>query len=293
MKKIIFLLAAALISVHQASPDVALSSGRRAKPTIIIPAPKCTVNGQENPGFGQNVALALVREVAKSPDLVLLQSVDPAQVDYSLVTFSTAAKSAGSTFKSGAFKNIFKLPFTNNVEITARQWSVEMDWQLVDNHSHVIVNSGHATGSSGSGNLKIEEMAAFGNDDSNAFADRALAKAAISAVGELARQVLALHISAPEAATPAVSRALPIGKIIFMEDEKIYISLGSDHGLVVGDRLMVYKCSGRVEGGKEINLELGELKIVHVGRTQSYGERIDNVAVKEGLTVAALGATLN
>ena len=198
-----------------------------------------------------------------------------------------------------------------NLGVKMNNSDVRIDWRVVDIYTRKIVKSGSATAAEKGGGFDIG-VAVNGSGgrigyDNREFMNSALGKAAAKAVTNLIHDVALIDLpqsgrlkskaqaqgqqdAARQAAAAAV-KATPGKVLAVINKTTLVVSLGSKHGLKMGDKLLLYETTEtKDDKGAVVFTEeklVGEVTLDNVQEDRSKVVYNGDVEAKSGWTVKA------
>ena len=198
-----------------------------------------------------------------------------------------------------------------NLGIKMNNSDVRIDWRLVDTYTRKIVKSGSVTAAEKGGGFDIgvgiKGTGGRIGYDNHEFMNSALGKAAAKAVTNVVHEVAAIDLpqsgrvkskaqaqgqqdAAHQAAT-AAAKATPGKVLAVINKTTLVVSLGSKHGLKMGDKLMLYESfETKDDKGVVVFTEdklVGEVTMDSVQEDRSKVIYGGDLEVKSGWTVKA------
>jgi len=188
---------------------------------------------------------------------------------------------------------------------------VRIDWRLVDTYSRKIVKSGSAVAAEkGAGfdiGVAIKGSGGRIGYDNREFMNSALGKATAKAVTNLVQEVAAISLppsgrsrskaqaqnkqEAEQAAATATLKATPGKVLAVVSKTTVIVSLGSKHGLKLGDKLMLYEAvETKDDKGAVVFTEeklVGEVTLETVQEDRSKAIYAGDLEIKNGWVVKA------
>lgn len=185
--------------------------------------------------------------------------------------------------------------------------NVRIDWRLVDAANRKVIKTGNAVGEQKGVGFDVGASVNGSGGriglDNKEFMDSALGKATVKALAQITSEVSGANlpqsgrqkqkgaVATAQAAAAAVVKTTP-GKVVALAGkDAVIVSLGSKHGLKVGDKLGLYETLDTKDDKGEVVFTdeklVGEVTLQSVQEEKSKASFDPSLAVKAGWVVKA------